>query len=80
MAQIIRPRTAAETSGLLHGLPPDIVRTVAEGEEYSVLTAACTTFLQRIEAGDLHGSTSVVILLSHLACFRCRDSGPCRGQ
>ena len=27
-----------------------------------MLTAACTSFLQRVEAGDLHGSTSVVTL------------------
>jgi predicted nucleic acid-binding protein len=26
------------------------------------LTAACTAFLQRVEAGDLHGVTSIVIL------------------
>ena len=26
------------------------------------LTAACTAFLQRVEAGDLHGVTSVVVL------------------
>ena len=26
------------------------------------LTAACTAFLQRVETGDLHGVTSVVVL------------------
>jgi predicted DNA-binding antitoxin AbrB/MazE fold protein len=38
LVQVIRPQTVTETSGLLHGLPLDIIRDIAEGEEYSVLT------------------------------------------
>lgn len=38
LVQITRRQTVAETSGLLHGLPPDVVQDVAEGEEYSVLS------------------------------------------
>jgi hypothetical protein len=37
--QITRPGTVQETSGILQGLPPDLVEAIAEGEEYSGLTS-----------------------------------------
>ena len=37
LVQVIRLQTVTETSGLLHGLPLDIIRDIAEGEAYSVL-------------------------------------------
>jgi predicted DNA-binding antitoxin AbrB/MazE fold protein len=37
--QIARRGTVQETSGLLQGLPPDVVEAIAEGEEYSGLTS-----------------------------------------
>ena len=38
LVQVLRQCTVAETSGLLPGLPLAIIREVAEGEEYSVLS------------------------------------------
>jgi len=37
--EITRRGTVQETSGLLQGLPPDVVEAIAEGEEYSGLTS-----------------------------------------
>ena len=37
--QVTRQGTVQETSGILQGLPPDLVEAIAEGEEYSGLTS-----------------------------------------
>lgn len=37
--QITRRGTIQETSGLLQGLPPDVVEAIAEGEEYAGLAS-----------------------------------------
>ena len=39
LVQVLRQCTVAETSGLLPGLPLTIIREVAAGEEYSVLSS-----------------------------------------
>ena len=36
MLQVIRESAVQETSGMLQGLDPQVVREVAEGEEFSV--------------------------------------------
>jgi predicted DNA-binding antitoxin AbrB/MazE fold protein len=37
LLQVIRRSAVEETAGLLQGLSPDVVREVAEGEEFSVI-------------------------------------------
>jgi predicted DNA-binding antitoxin AbrB/MazE fold protein len=39
LLHVTREESVQETSGLVDGLTPDIIREVAEGEEYSVLCA-----------------------------------------
>jgi len=39
LLHVTREGVVQETSGLMDGLTPDIIREVAEGEEYSVLCA-----------------------------------------
>ncbi len=36
LLQVIRASSVQETSGMLQGLDPEVVREVAEGEEFSV--------------------------------------------
>jgi predicted DNA-binding antitoxin AbrB/MazE fold protein len=36
LLQVIRESAVQETSGMLQGLDPEVVREVAEGEEFSV--------------------------------------------
>jgi predicted DNA-binding antitoxin AbrB/MazE fold protein len=38
LLQVIRESLVQETSGMLQGLDPEVVREVAEGEEFSVNT------------------------------------------
>ena len=38
LLQVIRESAVQETSGMLQGLDPEVVREVAEGEEFSVNT------------------------------------------
>jgi predicted DNA-binding antitoxin AbrB/MazE fold protein len=38
LLQVIRHSAVQETAGLLQGLDPEVVREVAEGEEFSVFT------------------------------------------
>lgn len=37
LLQVIRQSVVQETAGILRGLNPDVVREVAEGDEFSVL-------------------------------------------
>ena len=39
LVQITRQGAVRETSGMLQGLPPEVVEAVAEGEEYSGFTS-----------------------------------------
>ena len=38
LLQVIRQSAAQETAGILQGLNPDVVRELAEGDEFSVIT------------------------------------------
>lgn len=38
LLQVIRHSVVQETAGMLQGLDPEVVREVAEGEEFSVFT------------------------------------------
>jgi predicted DNA-binding antitoxin AbrB/MazE fold protein len=38
LLQVIRQSAVQETAGILQGLNPDVVREVAEGDEFSVIT------------------------------------------
>ena len=38
LLQVIRQSAVQETSGILQGLNPEVVREVAEGDEFSVIT------------------------------------------
>jgi predicted DNA-binding antitoxin AbrB/MazE fold protein len=38
LLQVIRHSAVQETAGMLQGLDPEVVREVAEGEEFSVFT------------------------------------------
>jgi len=38
LPQVIRHSAVQETAGILQGLDPEVVREVAEGEEFSVFT------------------------------------------
>ena len=38
LLQVIRQSAVQETAGILEGLNPDVVREVAEGDEFSVIT------------------------------------------
>ena len=37
LVQVIRQGAVAETTGMLQGLEPEVVRDVAEGEEFSAI-------------------------------------------
>jgi predicted DNA-binding antitoxin AbrB/MazE fold protein len=38
LLQVIRQSAVQETAGILQGLNPDVVRELAEGDEFSVIT------------------------------------------
>ncbi|MBI3330058.1 MAG: antitoxin family protein [Nitrospinae bacterium] len=38
LLQVIRQSAVQETAGILQGLNPEVVREVAEGDEFSVIT------------------------------------------
>ena len=38
LLQVIRQSAVQETAGILQGLNPDVIRDVAEGDEFSVIT------------------------------------------
>jgi predicted DNA-binding antitoxin AbrB/MazE fold protein len=38
LLQVIRQSAVQETAGILQGLSPEVIREVAEGDEFSVIT------------------------------------------